>query len=114
MPVGVLLPRPMHRSRSFRRLDRVTPKGRHVLHYERKKPSLPHCAICGSELFGISARKNPKGRTRRSVERKFGGVLCSSCTSRVIKLASRIENGEMRLNDIGMRERNYVLQMISH
>ena len=32
----------------------------------------------------------------------------------MIKLASRIENGEMKLNDIGMKQKNYVLQMIAH
>lgn len=104
----------MHRSRSYRRLDRVTPSGRHVLHYERKKNSMPHCAICGDELNGISISKNAGGKSRKSNSRIFGGVLCAGCTSDVIKLASRIENGEMRVNDIGMRQKGYVLQMIAH
>jgi large subunit ribosomal protein L34e len=104
----------MHRSRSFRRLDRVARSGRHVLHYERKKPSIPHCAICGSELNGISVSRNAKGKSRKSNSRIFGGVLCSSCTAEVVKLASRIENGEMRVNDIGTRQRGFVLQMIAH
>ena len=104
----------MHRSSSFRRADRITPKNRHVIHYERKPGSKPHCAICRAELNGIPARKNVKGRTINSNARKFGGVLCSSCSANVIKLASRIEQGEMKLNDISVSQRNYVLQMISH
>lgn len=108
------MPKPMHRSRSYRRLDRVTPRGRHVLHYERKKGSMPHCAICGDELNGINIGKSANGRSRRSNSRIFGGVLCASCTANVVKLASRIENGEMRVNDIGTRQRTYVLQMIAH
>ena len=108
------MPKPMHRSRSFRKLDRVSPSGRHLIHYERKKNSIPHCAICGSELNGISISSNPKGRTRRSTSRIFGGCLCTKCSSEVVKLASRIENGEMKINDIGTREKNYVLQMIAH
>ena len=108
------MPKPMHRSRSYRRLDRVTPSGRHVLHYERKKGSMPHCAICGGELNGINIGKNAKGRSRKSNSRIFGGVLCANCTANVIKLASRIENGEMRVNDIGMRQKGFVLQMIAH
>lgn len=108
------MPKPMNRSRSFRRLDRVTAKNRHVIHYERRKGSLPHCAICRQELNGIPQLKNNKGRTRATNARIFGGVLCSSCSSNIIKLASRIEHGEMKLNDIGIRERGYVLQMISH
>ncbi len=102
----------MHRSRSFRRLDRVTPKGRHVLHFKRKANSLPHCAICKNELNGISM--NPRGKSTSTNSRKFGGVLCSSCTGKVIKLASRIEHGEMKLNDISIVDRAFVLQMISH
>ena len=102
----------MHRSRSFRRLDRVTPKYKHVIHYKRKSNSLPHCAICSHELNGISLR--PRGKSTATNSRKFGGVLCSACTGKVIKLASRIEQGEMKLNDISIVDRAFVLQMISH
>ncbi len=102
----------MHRSRSFRRLDRVTPKNRHVVHYARRQPSIPHCAICRAELNGIS--RTNRGKSTTTNARKFGGVLCASCSANVIKLASRIEHGEMKLNDIGIRERAYVLQMVSH
>jgi large subunit ribosomal protein L34e len=107
------MPKPMHRSSSFRRLDRVTPSKRHVIHYERKKGSLPHCAICDVELNGITSQRG-KAKSRKSNSRLFGGVLCAGCAGNVIKLASRIEHGEMKLNDISIRERNYVLQMISH
>ncbi len=108
------MPKPMHRSSSFRKLHRVTQKGRHVIHYARRRNSLPHCAICRGELSGISASRHSKGRSLRSNTRLFGGVLCPRCTSSIIKFASRIENGEMKLNDIGIRHRAYVLQMISH
>ena len=104
----------MNRSSSVRRLDRVTPSNRHVIHYERKPGRKPHCAICKAELNGIPFRRNVKGKSVNSNARKFGGILCSSCSATVIKLASRIEQGEMKLNDIGTLQRNYVLQMISH
>ncbi|MGC8629199.1 MAG: 50S ribosomal protein L34e [Candidatus Micrarchaeia archaeon] len=104
----------MQRSRSVRRLARVTPKGRHVMHYERKAHALPHCGICGAELNGISVSSKLKGASRKRVERLFGGVLCARCAARVVTLASRIEHGEMKLNEIGIKERNYVLQMIAH
>ncbi len=102
----------MHRSGSFRRLDRVTPKGRHVLHFDRRAVSFPRCPICRSELNGIS--HTHRGRSTVTNARKFGGALCAACASNVIKLASRIEQGEMKLNDIGIAERKYVLQMMSH
>jgi large subunit ribosomal protein L34e len=107
------LPKPMHRSKSFRKLDRVTPAGRHTVHYERKGTKLPHCAICGAELNGIYNGKGAS-RSRRTNSRIFGGVLCANCTGEVIKLASRIENGEMKVNDIGVRHKAFVLQMIAH
>ncbi|MDE1860287.1 MAG: 50S ribosomal protein L34e [Candidatus Micrarchaeota archaeon] len=104
----------MHRSRSLRKLDRVTPKDRHVIHYKRRPGSLPICAICKSELNGISNASNKKGRTTATNSRLFGGVLCARCAANIITLASRIEYGEMKLNDISIVERAYVLQMISH
>ena len=107
------MPKPMHRSSSFRRLDRVTPSKRHVIHYERKPGSLPHCPICKTELNGISPKQG-SSKSRKTNSRLFGGVLCSKCAGTVIKLASRIEHGEMKLNDIGIVQRNYVLQMMSH
>lgn len=103
----------MHRSRSFRKSEKKSPKGRHVVHYSRRSNSLPHCAICSTELNGIAISAS-KGKTSRSNSRKFGGVLCSNCTGNVIKLASRIENGEMKMQSIGIKERAFVLQMISH
>ncbi|MDE1828119.1 MAG: 50S ribosomal protein L34e [Candidatus Micrarchaeota archaeon] len=108
------MPRPMYRSRSYRRLARVTPSGRKTIHYKRKKNSFPHCAICGDELNGISISKSAKGKSLKTTSRKFGGVLCSSCNAEVIKLASRIENGEMKLHSIGIKQKQYVLQMIAH
>ncbi len=108
------MPTPKQRSRSQRRLSRVTPKGRNVVHYERRKGSFPHCALCGAELNGIKTSTHAKGRSLRTNSRKFGGVLCAGCASNVIKLASRIEQGEMRLNDISVRQKEFVLQMIAH
>lgn len=104
----------MHRSRSFRRLQRVTQQGRHTIHYARRRGSMPHCAICSAELNGISLKGNAKGRTLKTNSRIFGGVLCSRCSSGIIKYASRIERGEMKLNNIGIKQKAYVLQMLSH
>jgi len=105
------MPKPMHRSRSFKKSDRITLKGRHVVHYRRAKPSMPHCAICRKELNGISVKG---GRSRRTNSRLFGGVLCANCAADVVKLGSRVEQGEMKLDDIGMKQRTYVLQLVAH
>lgn len=105
------MPKPMHRSRSFRRFKRVTATGRKVIHYRRAPASMPHCAICRAELNGISRRG---GRSRRTNSRIFGGVLCSGCSAEIIKLGSRVEHGGMKLNDIGIKQRAYVLQLVAH
>ena len=107
------MPKPMHRSSSFKKSNKITSTGRNVIHYRRAKPSMPHCAICRAELNGISLSPNG-GRSRRTTSRLFGGVLCSSCTSDVVKLGSRIEHGEMKLNEIGIKQKAYVLQLLAH
>lgn len=105
------MPKPMHRSHSFRKLPRVTPGGRHVMHYRRARPSMPHCSLCGMELNGISSKG---GASRRTNSRLFGGVLCANCTATIVKLGSRIEQGEMKLDDIGIRQKAFVLQLVAH
>jgi ribosomal protein L34E len=101
----------MHRSGSFRKASRRTKSGRNVVRYRRGKNAMPHCALCGAELNGISMGG---GKTRRSNSRLFGGVLCAGCTANIIKLGSRVEHGDMKLNDIGIRERQFVLQLVAH
>jgi ribosomal protein L34E len=101
----------MHRSRSFKRSHRHIKSGT-VIHYRRAPSGQPHCAICRIELNGIGASGG--GKTRRTNSRLFGGVLCANCTADVIKLGSRVEQGDMKLSDIGMRQRQYVLQLMAH
>ncbi len=105
------MPKPMHRSTSFKKFTRVTASKRTVIRYRRAKSGMPHCAICRAELNGISTNG---GKSRRTNSRLFGGVLCANCTAEVVKLGSRVEHGAMKLNDIGIRQRAYVLQLMAH
>ncbi len=105
------MPKPMHRSRSFKRANRVTSTGRNVIHYTRAAASMPHCALCRAELNGISLKG---GKSRRTNSRIFGGVLCSRCSAEIVKLGSRVEQGDMKLDDVGMKQRSYVLQLVAH
>ncbi len=89
----------------------MTSKHRTVIHYRRAKPSLPHCAVCRKELQGISVKG---GRSRRTTNRLFGGTLCANCTAEIIELGNRVEHGEIRLDEIGIRQRTFVLQLVSH
>jgi ribosomal protein L34E len=103
----------MYRSNSFKKSNRVTKSGRNVVHYKRAKNQMPHCAICAAELNGITLSRLG-GRSRRTNNRLFGGVLCAGCTADVVKLGSRVERGDMTLSDIGMKQRAYVLQLMAH
>ncbi|MEM3227445.1 MAG: hypothetical protein QXR58_01200 [Candidatus Micrarchaeaceae archaeon] len=105
------MPKPMYRSGSFRKVNRITPKGRNVIHYKRRSNKKPHCAVCGAELNGISTGG---GKSRKTNSRIFGGVLCSKCTSRIVVTKSRVEQGDMKLDDISIRDKAYVLQLLAH
>ncbi|MCL5433710.1 MAG: 50S ribosomal protein L34e [Candidatus Marsarchaeota archaeon] len=105
------MPKPMHRSTSFKKVHKITAKKRNVVHYRRAKNSMPHCALCRQELNGINEHG---GKSRRTNNRIFGGVLCAKCTSEIIKLGSRVEHGEIDLSNIGIKERAFVLQLVAH
>ncbi len=103
--------KPMYRSRSYKKARKVTRTGKNVVHYRRGK-NAPHvCAICIAELNGIGTSG---GKSRRTNSRQFGGVLCSRCSAEVIKFGSRVEQGEIKLDDVGTRYRAYVLQLVAH
>ena len=105
------MPEPRHRSNSFKKVNRVTRKSGTVVHYRRGKKSMPHCAICKAELNGIGTKG---GKSRKTNSRLFGGVLCANCTAKVVMLESRIEHGDIKLNDVGVKEKSYVLQLMAH
>ena len=74
---------PKLRSRSWRRVQKRTPGGRNVTHYEREKPSKAQCGNCGAALSGVPRELPYKMRTmpktKKRPERPYGGVLCSPC-----------------------------------
>ncbi|MFA4647085.1 50S ribosomal protein L34e [Pyrococcus kukulkanii] len=88
--------KPMYRSRSWRRKYVRTPGGRVVIHFERRKPKIAHCAICGRPLNGIprgrpvEMRKLPK--TKKRPERPYP-YLCPKCMRRVMKEQIRSQLG---------------------
>lgn len=107
------MPQPRFRNSSFKKVHRITKGKRNVVHYLRGKNSMPHCALCRAELNGISISVKG-GRSRRTNSRLFGGILCANCTASIVTLGSRVEQGDIKLSDIGMKQRSYVLQLISH
>jgi len=84
---------PRHRSRTKRRVKRVAPGGKNVLHYVDRKPQKARCGSCGVDLKGVPRERPAKMRamskTKKRPERKFGGVLCGGCVSRMVITAAR-------------------------
>ncbi len=77
------MPEPYKRSRSLRRIKITTPSGKHVIHYEKRKPSIAKCGECGKELAGVP-RAGPRemkrlAKTERRPQRPYGGNLCTAC-----------------------------------
>lgn len=104
--------RPRHRSRSLKRVQRRTPSKRTVTHYKKKKPAKHKCAICSAVLHGkprdVSSKIKNTLKSKRKVNRPFGGMLCTKCSRRVISLRARLKNGLIDLNDIPISLRKYI------
>ena len=77
------MPEPYKRSRTLRRLQVKTPGGRTARHYTERKPRNAGCGGCGAVLKGIARERPAKMRnmakTHKTVERPYGGNLCSKC-----------------------------------
>ncbi|MCX6771292.1 MAG: hypothetical protein NTX79_04510 [Candidatus Micrarchaeota archaeon] len=102
------MPLPKNRSNSVRKLHVRVPKRGHVIHYKRRiKGNVHSCGITGERLQGVSSRQGTAASVKRS-NRKFGGNLSSAASSRVIKFASRVKEGAMRLEDVDVRLLSHV------
>ena len=75
------------------KIKKRLPSGKVVIVERRKNPQVAKCARCGAPLQGIprlipsKMRKLPK--SRRKVERIFGGYLCSKCTKEILRERAR-------------------------
>ncbi len=81
------MPRPRHRTRSLRKIQKRTPGGRHIVHYEKRNKNWHKCAMCGKPLFGVprDTRNIPKSSKRPG--RPYGGYLCAECLKKELTLA---------------------------
>lgn len=87
--------RPMHRSRTFRRIKVKTPGGETKVHFRRRKPAKAVCGACGINLQGVPREIPSKmanmPKTHKRPERPFGGVLCGKCMKQLMKEEARFE-----------------------
>ena len=87
------MPAGRYRSRTMRRVHVKTPGGKNTLHYKRRKPGKAQCGRCGKVLAGVPRELPYKMRnmtkTKKRPERPFGGVLCPTCSRKLIKSKAR-------------------------
>ena len=83
------MPRPGQRVKAIRKLKKNTPGGRESRRYERRKGKIARCAICGKPLSGIPRGTGNKmkglAKTKKNVNRPYGGNLCSDCMRKLMK-----------------------------
>lgn len=69
------------------------PTKRVVIRKRKKKPQIPKCAICKKPLHGIPRLRGSElkklAKSEKSVERVYGGYLCSRCTREMIREKAR-------------------------
>ncbi len=72
------------KAKSERKVFVKTPSGKNIISYRKRTPKKKTCKICGKILYGIrreNAFKLKKiNKSFKTVNRKYGGELCSSCS----------------------------------
>ena len=106
------MPVPKNRSGSVRRIYKRIPTGK-TIHYKRvEKGKKHHCAISGAVLQGVSAKQST-AKSVKTPNRKFGGALSSEISSRLIRIANRVKEGEMELSEVEIRYLPYVKRLLA-
>ena len=80
------MPRPGLRTTFLKKIKKKVPGGGYIIHYKRKDPSVPKCAMCKTPLKGsttgrFTAMKNAAKSLKRPT-RPYGGNLCASCSKK--------------------------------
>jgi len=90
-------------------------KGRKFL-TKQKKPSPAICGLCGGNLFGVPRKgkyeMSKLSKIKRRPSRIFGGVLCASCTQRLLIEKTRLEKGVLKKEDIPVSHLKFLNSLI--
>ncbi|MBS3065384.1 MAG: 50S ribosomal protein L34e [DPANN group archaeon] len=80
-----------------KKIRRRTPGGASIVAYKYKRHSAHKCGICKKELHGKPSGRNAYvsnlSKSQRTVERPFGGMLCSKCSRNIISLKAKLKHG---------------------
>ncbi len=74
----------------------TSPGGHKRIAYHNKKHVKLRCNDCGKELLGIPTSFKGRSKSERIPNRPYAGVLCSSCSRKVIrsKVLDKIKKGD--------------------
>lgn len=91
---------PRNRSNSVRKIKKKVQTGETRTHYRRRvKGKRHHCALTGAELTGVHSVRGMT-KSQRKPSRPFGGRLSPAASRKVIKLRARLEQGEIKMENI--------------
>ncbi|PIT84406.1 50S ribosomal protein L34e [Candidatus Micrarchaeota archaeon CG10_big_fil_rev_8_21_14_0_10_45_29] len=94
------MPLPKNRSNSVRKIKYRAPDGTSRVRYRRRKKGKTHrCAISGEKLTGVHSTQSV-AKTKRRPTRPFGGRLSPSVSRKVLKLRSRLAEGEITMDEV--------------
>ena len=89
------MPAGKHKSGRYRKIFVKTPGGKTNVHFRERKPSKAVCGNCNKPLPGVPRERPAKmanmPKTMKRPERPYGGVLCSSCTKKLLQQKAREE-----------------------
>jgi large subunit ribosomal protein L34e len=103
------MPLPKNRSNSVRKIKYKTQQGDSRVRYRRRVKGKKHtCAISGKLLSGVNSLRS-KAKSKKRPERPFGGRLSPSVSRKVVKLRSRLNEGEISIDEVPVELLPYVV-----
>ncbi len=104
------MPAPHNRKITVR--NRNSPKGKPVIKHKAEKQAKAVCSLCGKLLGGMPNRSHAQmaklSKTQKRPERKFGGILCTTCVAQVIKDKVRLQQGLISKDEIDFRRLKFI------
>ncbi|PIN98689.1 MAG: 50S ribosomal protein L34e [Candidatus Diapherotrites archaeon CG10_big_fil_rev_8_21_14_0_10_31_34] len=106
-------PKDKNKKKKFRK----SIKGKSKAYYTKEKKAKHACALCKNVLHGTPHSKSigkisKLSKTQKRPSVAFGGMLCSKCRTQITDEAIKIISKEKKEQDLELKTKNYVKQMI--
>ena len=103
------------RKRNSRVRTRSSPSGRLSVKRKAHRQAKARCALCDKLLGGVPNPSHSKlaklSKTQKRPQRIFGGTLCYTCLSQVVKDKVRLQQGLISQEDIDFRRLKFISGM---